>query len=244
MALVHFSSSCVAGWPCAVRLVPGDASQSYVSLAMDASRPTLLPIYDHREWQACKLCCVSWASQWRRWTGMRGRPAELRFFVCEGPDDLVRIAARSAYWALPKSWLELLAKSEGWDVSEADSEFSFVFACIRAALNCSEEDALQYASARFAINDLDFSFAKAVMEIDAAIEVLDHNDHGRVESKQTELEVKAKARKAFVSDYSAKKVEVSSRRGAMKGKGNQRRQQKACDAHLGLATFGSAPCPP
>lgn len=38
-------------------------------------------------------------------------------------------------------------------------------------------------------------------------------------------------------------AEVSSRRGAVKGKGNNRRQQKACAAHLGFATFGIALCP-
>lgn len=211
--LLHFHSSCAAGWPCRLERVPGCERTHHVVFDASARRPALLSVFDHRGWEACVVTPRSWAWQWQNFPGMRGKGSALRLFLKQGPDSLLRIAASQAFWSLPRSWLSTLASHEGWDTGIGDSEFNMLFGCVQNALACSDDEALATVSKRLGANDLDSSFAAAVMEIDAAIDVLDRNDHQKVSSKQKDVAQHESARKAFVDDFGEKKREVVAKLG-------------------------------
>lgn len=83
-----------------------------------------------------------------------------------------------------------------------------LFSCVLSALGCSQADAIDICAIRLGQHDLDDLWATNVLDIDEGIEVLDRDDHPRVDAKQKEIINREAGRKAYVQDYSKKRQSI------------------------------------
>ena len=209
--LFHWEDSCVVGWPVVEHCMPGSTAK-FFELCTEAKYPIVLPMLHVDRVQAYSVTARSWLWQRRTFPNMRDLSPGLRLFSSAGPSPLLEVAATQAFWKLSKTWLVQLAKSQHWNMCDAGSIFEVLFVCIKNALSCNDETAVEMASKRLGQNDLDSLWASSVLDIDDSVYVLDQSDHEKVFNKQAEILRGQADRKAFVSDYSKKKQECSTLR--------------------------------
>lgn len=116
LALAHFNKSAVMVLPCRRLALHNNSEQHvYYELDLPLREPQLLCLYDIAEWSGATIKWRSCAWQLVTLDSPTLKPC-VRAFESLSPAPLFQICCRQAFWALPKSTIEMLAKQAGLEV--------------------------------------------------------------------------------------------------------------------------------
>ena len=126
--------------------------------------------------------------------------------VDEGPAPLIKIAAKNAFWALPKSTVQDFAKLYSIQLT-GSSLCAVLHDTIQGILECSEKACMNIMMKRLAVSDISLPFEEAVLDIDEAAAVLDPMDIPLLkQEKKVEESTKAE-RDEFVRDFGERQAQ-------------------------------------
>jgi hypothetical protein len=152
--------------------------------------------------KACSVQAHSWAWQFRKIPAFRkGRAPAIRIFRDGIVESVMGVACRNAFWLLPRSVIVEYATYFKIAVPAGSSLFEVLCCVIGSYLDLNEVEALRYVHMRMVSLARSTRFSTELLEIDEALEVLDHNDiHAVTERQKTALETLA-SKNAFINEY-------------------------------------------
>eukprot|EP00974_Lingulodinium_polyedra_P002268 211125-Lingulodinium_polyedra.AAC.1 len=142
LALDHFDSSAVLGWPCCMVDCPG--GQKAFEVPSGEQGPVLHAIANLAEWEACSIKPRSWlwqmqlpASSMQQLTSPGNRA-----FLTFGPAPVEVIAAREAFWDMGVTHLQKLAAVLNIDIKleQKVSLCGVLFNMVKKILDISDSD--------------------------------------------------------------------------------------------------------
>ncbi|CAK0876142.1 unnamed protein product, partial [Prorocentrum cordatum] len=226
LALDYFNSSCAFFWPMETRELEG----GLLMLQPENSTrgPIVKPLFD-LDVPSCTVVVKSWARQCNDYpalcVGMNALPPAIRMFQ-EGPTDgLYKIAASKAFWSVPKTVLQSVARAKGVDLPPGAMLVDVIFALACDALGVSEVDAIKIVARRHTVNDLQASFFPALLEVEEAIQCLHYDDHEEFKSQEKKVVTITEEMSIFKSDFHQKAKAV--REAAPKAKAKAKGKAKA-----------------
>ena len=117
-------------------------------------------------------------------------------------DDLHRLAARCAFWKMPRAAVVPFAKHLGIDLDGCTSLCATLFKMIKAILKLDEEEKVyEILSVRLSFDDSDNKNTIALLEMDEAKDVLDREDQRQIETEQKDAKKAAVEHCAFAGDF-------------------------------------------
>ena len=127
--LAHLPGSAALLWPAVQGLSPGGEKDFWVP-SSDVKEATLLPVSDLSKWSGFSYSWRGPMWQYVELPSSRGKwPNQaIRAFRTTPTYGLQELAARCAFWTLPKSWLDTLAADVGADVPSGSGLFGVVWA--------------------------------------------------------------------------------------------------------------------
>ncbi len=232
-----FSDSACYGWPCKLVEVPGSAVRM-VELSTAVKEPALFSIFDVAKVKACSVKWRSWL--WQRQTLTHHDSLRFllkpipRLFVGDGPDDLMVIAAKSAFWKLDMSFLSKFGRHMHFDVGGSSTLCSMLSALIKSILTCNDEKVVEILSTRLAANDVSATCTKELMGLEEALDCMDINDVKKIHEEQSHHEAAASSRNVFVQEYAVLRRKVNDAKLAACKAKKAKPKAKATPAHLKL----------
>jgi hypothetical protein len=204
---------------------------------LDFQEPRLHPLL----WELNNF--VAYPVQWRSWiwqfstapaggTGQTPRRIAL-FGKSIGPMPLFKLACHSAFWGLSRTFVVQVADDAGIECEKGASLFDTLFHVISTGLApMSDDQVLDVIAARLHVSGLRDAFADALLQIDEAIDVFDHDDHKKVREEQEATKVLKAEKEEILSHYRAKRAAVRTRREAAAPKARGKAKAKAAPARL------------
>lgn len=191
-------------WPAVWHTVPGT---SHHFLEPDKTAGVVLKgIFSALE-QDLKVVCY----QWRSWLWqVRNLPSAftqnvgvaIRPFVDQhGVQSLLKAGCRSAWWGMSRSAISELCTYFGIAVESGAGLADMCWTMAASALGGSDQELLDILHRRVARDSNNSIFSEALLEVDEALEVIDHMDTRKVQEAQREARSSASTRAAFKSDY-------------------------------------------
>jgi hypothetical protein len=192
-------------------------SHSYFELLRD-TEPIMFSIFSLAKMRACSIKLRSWAWQWLHVPIMRkGKPAAIRAFR-DGPiEGVLNIACRNAFWLSCRATVVRFADEAHVGVPSGSSLFEVLFLVITSVLKCSSEVAMDYIHKRIGSMRDNTMFSKELLNIDDAIQCLDHNDLQACIECQKQAVQLLEERSTFIEHYSERKREIVAAAGAAGG---------------------------
>ena len=181
-------------------------------------------IRDVGEWEAIPYRWQSplhWRASFPNSRLWRDAHAHPRAKAVGGAEAFLIVAARHAFWSIAYSWLRVLARHLGIDLSNLHGEFAVVFAMVKAVLACDDATALdicrmrEYHAKREACND-------ELEACEEALDVLSVADQKEILKGNKETKAKRMAVKAFQDARKAKRASLPAGKGH-KGRGKGRK---------------------
>jgi hypothetical protein len=213
--LSHFADSAVHTLPGKMLELAGVGGVVYKFFEPEfTSKPSIVAVTDLAHVDACPIVWRSWAWQQSVIALAGTLPIAIRAFAVTEAEPMFAIACKSAFWTLSKTLVIKLAKTCGVVVPSNKTLFETLFSVIQLHLHCDDETTLGYISKRLSLDDVSQQFAPGLLEIDAAIHILDKDDHKQVVLEQETVSREAGNRKAFVGEYKAKHVQIRAERQA------------------------------
>lgn len=228
-ALGPVGESCVLGWPTKeVQVQQGGIGSSFFEPIVSEKRPSLFAVCELSPWEGCAF---EWHSP--AWTARESPAAQQRarvLAVRSSPTmSLARLAATSAYWNLPLSFLQALAAYKGLDVEDGSDAFAVLMLLLQdECSDLGEQELVGVATRRIVtMKGLQKTDASGFLEVEEAQEFLDNDDvkarkrdHDKNKGLATEF-------KEFKQRLSAKKQEMRSRPGGKPPKKRARTEKAA-----------------
>eukprot|EP00969_Alexandrium_andersonii_P115766 5120008-Alexandrium_andersonii.AAC.1 len=116
----------------------------YVELGKGVKDPSFSLVHNVDNTRACSVTWRSWCWQYRRFQKPAAREAlgqpMPRLFVDFGPDSLIKIGARKAFWQLPVSSLQLLGQVKNIDLGPATGLCEVLYKLVQGVLACSDDE--------------------------------------------------------------------------------------------------------
>lgn len=204
LALCYFSDSAIHGWPCCKNRLPYGSATFFEPIQSNTG-PKAFAIFDLDCWEACSFDRKSWLFRaFSHPLASAKMPVGLRFLCTYGPEPVVKIAARQAFWNLGMVWLSHLAHRLGLAVAGSSSSGSLsnlLFALVQHILKVDDAVTMTICCKRLGINDVDLPCAEGVLQLDEAIEILEKPDHQAVQAENTHLATQHDTRKIFTREY-------------------------------------------
>lgn len=229
-ALAHCPGSAAILWPAIQGITPAGETEHWVP-SDSAVEPAIMPVSDWGKWEGFSFTWRSPMWQYLEFPRSRGqgKAHAIRAFRACPTYDLQELAARSAFWLLPKCFLETLAKDMGLQLPGGSSLFDTVWALCEGCLpHASKEELLKIVQGRIA------STAKAVSSnteelasSEEAMEVLEKRDEKIVSRFLEEAEVHKQELQSFTEQYKAKHNKVLPPKPAAKAKGRPKKGESA-----------------
>jgi hypothetical protein len=204
-ALFHFDNSCVLTWPGQwVKIPTGNAEYFKFD---DIATPSVLPFTDVG---GVLATIITWRSYWwqeKTYPKANLSPA-IRPIKHGKPIKFKELAARRAFFLM--SWTDLSPFAELWniDLSDCSSLFNVLFRMVKSILQCSDHEVMDILSLRLSADDINASFIDTVLEIDEALSLFEHTDLQEVKAQQQKASSGSTTRKAFGTEFKAKKLAV------------------------------------
>ena len=108
--------------------------------------------------------------------------------IQDKPTDAITLACKFGCWDMCRTDILRVAIIKGVDTPSEGSQFETIMAAIICALQCSESEALEYAAQRLVSTTNDQRYADHLLNMDAAIEVVDYQDRqGVVDSQKAAI---------------------------------------------------------
>ena len=232
LAGYHFSESAVLCWPLKRVLVPGGYNAYYFEL-LACSEPVLRPIFEHyhgkalREVEGYTYKWCSWAWQYYEYPLARDRwePCT-RMFLEEGPLPLLTIAARKAFWSMPKVSLVPYCQDLGVALGSGASLFACVYELVKHIIGGTEGEILDIVHQRLVRYDAEGAYSDALLQCDAAIQMLDIHDHQTLYDEQKTARSLQTDREIYAEDYRKQRMTLHPPKGKAKAKAKGRGKGK------------------
>ena len=126
-----------------------------------------------------------------------------------------KLAASQAFFKLSKTELSYFAEHLGIDVEKGADLFTTIFTMVKSVLQCPDEEATDICHKRLVQMSKSNAHAPALLQVDAALDVMDKSDHQRFRDDQDAAEAQLVNRKAFSNAYKEKvKINRGQRGGA------------------------------
>ena len=123
-----------------------------------------------------------------------------------------KLAASHVFFKFSKSELTDVAQHLEIDVEKGADLFTTILTMVKSLLECSDEEATEICHKRLVQMSKNNAHAPALLQVDAALDVMDKSDHQRFREDQDAAEAQLVNRKAFSSAY---KEKVTANRGQM-----------------------------
>ena len=203
----HDSAALV--WPGRKDAVPGSEESHFIPAPTEED-PVHVAIMDWEDWDCHEVKYRSWAWQKKHlpkaW--LRTRAPAIRMFL--GPKQPVKVAAaKKCFWKLTFTKLLRIAKMLKIAVEEGMTLFALLLMMVTTILKIDELEAMSILALRWSDWELELQFHEVLCGVDAAIEVLDFNDHKEVKAEQAQEDSSEEERKAFMRDLNDKLLELS-----------------------------------
>jgi hypothetical protein len=141
--------------------------------------------------------------------------------------NLLKIAALEAFWAIDKVTLDRLAKHRDVDLPKGSSLFQTIFYLIRSVLeDKTEEEILLICSARLARIE-PHAWSDEILQVDEAVQCLDKHDEKEFKREQQNASTAKELSSSFSKEYAAKHAELRARAVEAKGKKPGRKPKQA-----------------
>jgi hypothetical protein len=201
--------STVLCWPLHEKVFPG--SDAVWFSPQKATEVCLITVVDLNctSWVACKVIWRSWLYQWHNYPRARTTLSPA-IRLCRSGEEMPvwELAANNAYWNLKKSALTDLAVYRGIPLESGLSLFDTLFAMVKHELDLTDDETLDIVHTRLVSYTSDVSAVAAVMEIEGAIELFDHQDHQNIRDQQDDANNMVQERKMFRDSFKDKKTEM------------------------------------
>ncbi len=124
-------------------------------------------------------------------------------------DDIVKIAAKEAFWNMPVSWLAKLCDFDRIDVKEVEGDVcAMLLQMVRHYTGQSNENCLNIVAKRFAFNDVSAVVEAQLCQLDGAIDVMDINDARKFEDAKKLAITREENRNDFVDSFERVRLAV------------------------------------
>lgn len=184
VGLYNFKDSACLVWPVRLAQVPEDPSMYYIEWK-PISRPQVLAVCNISHFEGFSFEWKAWSWQVRTFgKAVSLRPA-VRAFKVGAIGNLEVLAAKAAWWALPRSVLETVGESLGIDLSGSTSLFDLVFRLTKGVLGGSDESIFELLEKRMQLLARTSSNMEDTMEdimaVDEAAQCLREEDRADIE---------------------------------------------------------------
>lgn len=201
LALGHLSGSCVIALPCVLQPL-SEVNLKVVKVVEEVARPVLLPITDLDTIQAYSYRFVSYMSLWTMapsFSRATLKPA-IYMQLVHGPTHPLDIACRCACWAMSRTEIARFVALRKVEIPSGASLFDTMYIATQKILGLSDADVLAIVGLRIVAERNSMHFGEELLEMDAAIEVIDCKDREEVQqerksagNKKPEFETLSKA---------------------------------------------------
>ena len=215
--LCAMSGSAVLVWPAVeqdfTELKSGDRMQLFTPSRRPRDIGSLfIACVSLSHWEARPVAWRSPAWQTKHFSTVTQHEWQAKGLVAfpEGPAEaLLKVAARSAFWALGKAVLSDLAAHVGIEVPAGTSFFDLVFLLVQETLGCSDEECVTLVGARLMNASPSNYGAEQLLETDACNWAFDREDHEEIQKDLKDGERKQVGILDFKEKYAAKRREIS-----------------------------------
>ena len=239
-ALAHCPASAAILWPATTGTTPAGEAEYWVPSDCP-KEPTIVSVSDWSKWEGFSYTWRSPMWQYLEFPRSRGQKAAnaIRAFRACPTYGLQELAARCAFWLLPKAFLDTLAKDMGLQLPSGSTLFDTVWALCEGCLpDASKEELLQIVQGRIA------STAKALSSIteelansEEAMEVLEQRDSKIVSKHLEEAEAHKQELESFTVQYKVKHNKVCPPKAEVKAKGRPKKGQGASSSSAATSHY-------
>ena len=192
------------------RMSFGGSDIVYFRLDTDSKKPFLRSILRLEDVTVQGIAFQSWASQHLSFLAETGTP-----LACNGilpvavgaPMPLYDFACACAFWQLSKTTIIAIARRAGHIIDTKLSLFQVLFQAISEKLKLPENDVLQIIGKRLAAEEIEAGErdrALSLVDVDAALEVLEKDDHKVVQGVVDNMKRGKHEYESFAKDVAEK----------------------------------------
>lgn len=224
----YFPNSCVVCWPIQIRSTSSPGAMSYFEPDLQVVEPVLLPIFSLHpdDLTATTYTWRSWLWQQQNLPSTSGLRPAVRPFLDAPFGPALEIAAKHAFWHLPKSSLLRFSAQQGVDISEGATLYEVVHTLCSAILRLPDEDVVAISHRRLQTYHAEAEHVHELLQVDSAVQCLDQADHARFAEAQQQARNHEVEQKAYSAAYRERKAVVSASRTSAN------RKKKKADAGL------------
>ena len=132
--------------------------------------------------------------------------------ITEKPADCLTLAARNGFWDMCRTDVVRFTTIKGFDCPAGGSLFDTFFAAVKAVLKCSDEKALQCTALRLVTDHNEQHYSDYLVNLDAAIEVVDHQDRQAVVEQQKAAVHEQESMDVFAEEMASKRADIDGKR--------------------------------
>ena len=129
----------------------------------------------------------------------------------DGPAHPLVLAAKAAFWQMSRGEIIRFAALKGVHVEGGSSLFTTVLQAVMGVLKCPQERALEITSTRMATEKNSEWCAEQLLNMDEAVELIDHNDKEVYKQANKSAEEKQESMKVFCEEFQLMKQEQISK---------------------------------
>ena len=203
------SATCYVGWP-SVQGSFADGSLWFEFGAHKSRSLYPLVMVKEKDWEAIPYM---WGSPYRQWClhmheeVTTGSNNVIRALPTSQAEPLRTVAARAAFYSLPRPWLVKYSEYLSLEVNKDDQAFDIVWKLVQSILGCSDEETLKICSQR-AYRQSNKSNEHERNELSKAMDSLTKGEKQELKNATEEMETEENARLSFKESYLAKKEEL------------------------------------
>lgn len=142
--------------------------------------------------------------------------------VVHGPCHPLEVACRCAWWAMSRTAIARFAALRKVAIPAGAGLFETLYAAIMQTLDISEGDALALVGIRIATERNALQFSDELLEMDAAIEIIDSRDREEVQQERRSDSAKKQDVETFSKAFREKREQVQAATANKKAKTGQR----------------------
>ena len=146
--------------------------------------PVFLAITNLKDVEAVRFECKSWAWQLQQGVNKDELKPALRFVVKDEPENVLRCAAKSAFWSLQRAVLTDIAELQGYSLAGCTELFEVLFALVKQTLVIPDEEVMAILEKRGAALYRSQTGLTELLSVDEAAACLDEDDREGLQKTQ------------------------------------------------------------
>lgn len=200
MALWQWPDSAALVWPARRRLAVGSRDY-YLELSLQVAEPKLVSIFDYKDMICCEITWRSYVFQYQAYPEWRETcPISIKPFLGKEM-GMMQLAATKCFWSMSKSEVIATCKHGGVALGDTGSLYEVLSRAVSAVLCIDEGATLKVLGQRLADSEMCNEYSEAVLEVDSAVEVLEHQDREVLQQEQNSASNRIEARKQYQQEF-------------------------------------------